>query len=509
MFTAAISKVEDVNIRNRGPNRICNNKTIINFKDIDSPVGSSQIYGNSNNSLSYSKENFYQPFNDKKSGVTNSGNFQPTIIVNNNERILSRSPNDAPLSRTVVLKGVNLRPSDDKFFFEQFCGRYGKVACIYLEKPNVSHFNIYVSWFDINCTKRAFEHIGYDLFNEAMIELFDVQYIIDMRDYPNNICTMKIITPVIYACLVGPSIYGEEYHKMQSAIYSLLASAGEISCFGLTKRYMNVRIFECGYFDISCSRRCVDSLDHSFLGSSCLLVDCEIASLADRIIQFGTSSPNSSTIIFNQSASATAKLQNYRDCESMFLKTGKQLESVLSGHISLEELESLKVTSARVASKNIIDLVRIHKGLDTRTTIMIRNIPNKINQKSLKCFIDCTNEFTYEFLYLRIDFSSNCNVGYAFISFTKPEHIIDFAKFRVGRKWNFFGSEKYCDISYANIQGLECLIEKFRNSNVMAQPQEYRPKIYYTSGELKGRERPFPKSNNELRHERALPSNDS
>ena len=53
---------------------------------------------------------------------------------------------------------------------------------------------------------------------------------------------------------------------------------------------------------------------------------------------------------------------------------------------------------------------------------------------------------------------------------------------------NRFHSDKICDISYANIQGKECLIEKFRNSCVMDEDPSYRPKIFHSSGPLMGQE---------------------
>ncbi|KAK9478873.1 RNA recognition motif 2-domain-containing protein [Lipomyces japonicus] len=163
-------------------------------------------------------------------------------------------------------------------------------------------------------------------------------------------------------------------------------------------------------------------------------------------------------------------------------------------------------TNATVPKNNVVDLEKIARGLDTRTTLMLRNIPNKVDQQMLKEYIDVTNKNTYDFLYLRIDFLNKCNVGYAFISFTSPEAIITFAKARAGTKWNRFNSEKICDISYANIQGKECLIEKFRNSSVMDQDAAYRPKIYYSDGPLKGHEEEFPPPNNMNRKLRSLAS---
>lgn len=58
--------------------------------------------------------------------------------------------------------------------------------------------------------------------------------------------------------------------------------------------------------------------------------------------------------------------------------------------------------SVNVPGKNIIDLERIARGLDTRTTVMLRNIPNKVDQETLKSYIDETSRGLYNFLYLRI-----------------------------------------------------------------------------------------------------------
>ncbi|KAG0129801.1 hypothetical protein HOY82DRAFT_394565 [Tuber indicum] len=56
----------------------------------------------------------------------------------------------------------------------------------------------------------------------------------------------------------------------------------------------------------------------------------------------------------------------------------------------------------QVPGKNVIDLERIERGLDTRTTVMLRNIPNKVDQQTLKEYVDTTSKAQYNFLYLRI-----------------------------------------------------------------------------------------------------------
>ncbi|KAI5820212.1 RNA recognition motif 2, partial [Pyronema omphalodes] len=113
--------------------------------------------------------------------------------------------------------------------------------------------------------------------------------------------------------------------------------------------------------------------------------------------------------------------------------------------------------------------------LDTRTTVMLRNIPNKVDQETLKSYIDETSRGLYNFLYLRIDFRNICNVGYAFINFLDViSNVLQFVKAKSGTRWNKFNSEKVLDVTYANIQGIDQLVEKFRNSSVMDQDPAYR-----------------------------------
>lgn len=65
---------------------------------------------------------------------------------------------------------------------------------------------------------------------------------------------------------------------------------------------------------------------------------------------------------------------------------------------------------------------------DNRTTLMIKNIPNKYTQEGLLKMLNQKNEGEFDFFYLPIDFTvihtqsyyqNKCNVGYAFINFVK------------------------------------------------------------------------------------------
>ncbi|KAK2761399.1 hypothetical protein FQN54_001921 [Arachnomyces sp. PD_36] len=159
----------------------------------------------------------------------------------------------------------------------------------------------------------------------------------------------------------------------------------------------------------------------------------------------------------------------------------------------------------RSSNQNFVDTERIRCGLDVRTTIMLRNIPNKIDQAMLKDIVDETSHGKYDFMYLRIDFANNCNVGYAFINFEDPIDIIDFATARAGRTWNCFNSDKVAEISYATIQGKDCLVQKFRNSSVMLEHPSFRPKIFFTgTGPLAGTEDRFPGPDNPSKMRRSV-----
>lgn len=153
---------------------------------------------------------------------------------------------------------------------------------------------------------------------------------------------------------------------------------------------------------------------------------------------------------------------------------------------------------------NVVDIERIRQGVDVRTTIMLRNIPNKIDQAMLKEIVDDTSRGKYDFMYLRIDFANNCNVGYAFINFEDPYHIIDFVKARAGHRWNRFNSDKVAEVSYATIQGKDCLVQKFRNSSVMLEHHSFRPKIFHTTGPMAGEEEAFPGPDNPSKMRRSV-----
>jgi hypothetical protein len=63
---------------------------------------------------------------------------------------------------------------------------------------------------------------------------------------------------------------------------------------------------------------------------------------------------------------------------------------------------------------------------EKRTTIMVRNIPNKFKQMQLLDMINLNHKGKYDYFYLPMDLKTQCNVGYAFINFIHPIYILDF-----------------------------------------------------------------------------------
>ncbi|XP_076889946.1 protein terminal ear1 homolog [Bidens hawaiensis] len=133
---------------------------------------------------------------------------------------------------------------------------------------------------------------------------------------------------------------------------------------------------------------------------------------------------------------------------------------------------------------------------DSRTTVMIKNIPNKYSQKLLLNMLDshcihCNEQIisgcgdgvqqpqsSYDFVYLPIDFVNKCNVGYGFVNMTSPEATLRLHNAFHHQNWEVFNSKKICEVSYARLQGLEALKEHFRNSKFPSEAEEYMPVVF-------------------------------
>lgn len=129
---------------------------------------------------------------------------------------------------------------------------------------------------------------------------------------------------------------------------------------------------------------------------------------------------------------------------------------------------------------------------DSRTTVMIKNIPNKYSQKLLLNMLDnhcihCNEQISdgddqpmssYDFVYLPIDFNNKCNVGYGFVNMTSPEATWRLYKAFHHQHWEVFNSRKICEVTYARVQGLESLKDHFKNSKFPCELEHYLPVVF-------------------------------
>jgi hypothetical protein len=173
--------------------------------------------------------------------------------------------------------------------------------------------------------------------------------------------------------------------------------------------------------------------------------------------------------------------------------------SIGSHNSNLRSIGSLDASLANTRDGQqhlILDLDAVENGLNTRTSLMVRNIPNKYTQQMLLTEFKENNHGPgiIDFFYLPIDFKNRCNRGYAFINFVDYHDILKFHRQYYGQHWRTFNSDKICDITYARIQGKAAMLKRFENSALMEKDEEYKPLVFVSSGPERGKRLPFPDS---------------
>jgi hypothetical protein len=205
---------------------------------------------------------------------------------------------------------------------------------------------------------------------------------------------------------------------------------------------------------------------------------------------------------------------NNNNCNVLFspqldLVRNKLLTSILSQNnmnMNIKKTPNKKATS-KFSSPNItlddpqyrimleqviIYLTQIIRRKDKRTTIMIRHIPNKYTMTAMLEEIDKDFKGKYDLFYLPLDYNNNCNLGFAFINFVDPMHIVYFYDMFRGNRWQRFNSDKVrilfkkiCELVYAKFQGKKDLIAHFEKGNVLNfDSDEKKPLILNTPDEL-------------------------
>ena len=110
-----------------------------------------------------------------------------------------------------------------------------------------------------------------------------------------------------------------------------------------------------------------------------------------------------------------------------------------------------------------VDMKKVICLEDVRTTIMIKNIPNKFTRDLLLNIIDQNFKGTYDLFILPTDANRYKNFGYAFINFICSYYIPYFYCSFNGKKWGSTNSQKICEITYSKIQGRNNLLSHYSN----------------------------------------------
>ena len=118
---------------------------------------------------------------------------------------------------------------------------------------------------------------------------------------------------------------------------------------------------------------------------------------------------------------------------------------------NMSQINSIKTNNTSNDKK--IKIEDIISGKEKRTTLMLRNIPNKYTLNNVVEEINPSFWGKYDYINLPIDYERKLNLGYAFINFVEPMHIILFYETYYMKKWSRYRSDKKMDMSFADKQG--------------------------------------------------------
>ncbi|TVU32660.1 hypothetical protein EJB05_24401, partial [Eragrostis curvula] len=128
------------------------------------------------------------------------------------------------------------------------------------------------------------------------------------------------------------------------------------------------------------------------------------------------------------------------------------------------------------------------RNLRSCTTVMVRNIPNRLKCDEMIALLDehCawTNRAAgtvvsaYDVVYLPMDFRTGGNYGYAFVNFTTADAARRLCESLHGCGWKVFGSGKTIKIVPAKIQGKAALEGHLSRCRFECATKEYLPAVF-------------------------------
>ena len=147
---------------------------------------------------------------------------------------------------------------------------------------------------------------------------------------------------------------------------------------------------------------------------------------------------------------------SFNSNENLFNNTNNNKKPFSKNKFNFNNNNNNNNNSGSKTVKQVINLDDVALGKETRTTVMIRNIPIKYDTnvllKELEPF-----DGKFNCLYMPYDYSKDGNRGYAFLNLTNPYHMLLFYEYFYNKSWLFFDSKKICELNYANSQGIEAI----------------------------------------------------
>ena len=142
------------------------------------------------------------------------------------------------------------------------------------------------------------------------------------------------------------------------------------------------------------------------------------------------------------------------------IEKDSRLSSSINSVNSINQMENLGDSNEKVMDLNL-DINKVFSLEDKRTTIMIKNIPNKFNRDLLLNIINSNFRGTFDLFILPTDINKFKNFGYAFINFTNSYYIPYFYFMFNGKMWSRTNSQKVCELTYSKVQGKENLLAHY------------------------------------------------
>jgi hypothetical protein len=233
-----------------------------------------------------------------------------------------------------------------------------------------------------------------------------------------------------------------------------------------------------------------------------------------------TFSPSGRTATCTTSNGKTVAVAGYTKPDKIFNPASQSPAVPSPGHAIYQPFDVVETSMVALNGaphpgvakpQDVVDW-RVEGGYDVRTTLMVRNIPPEMTGADFVNMLQATVPGKFDFAYNRIDFQKSQSVGYAFVNFTTTDALLAFVRTWRGRllPHNLYRQHlRPCAVSYANTQGYECLVAKFRNSSILDEAKPCRPVLFWTkdsapSANMVGQERPFPPVDNASKKGRSV-----